>query len=72
MKKILFAILLTVTLAGCGKQDQTVCYQCTFGPVVGSPQEPERTVCIDDDERIEDQIFRDGYGNDLSATCTKQ
>ena len=72
MKALFILLLSVITLTSCNKQSVTVCYECTFGPVVGSPQEPARTVCLDEDEKIEDQIFRDGYGNDLSATCNKK
>lgn len=69
MKKILPILLVAMLLTSCKKQK---CYRCTFGPVAGAPQEPPRTVCIDKNEDINQQAFRDAMGNDLTATCEKR
>ena len=68
---ILFLIVVFSAQFSCNKTQDKVCYKCTFG-LVGSTQEPPRTVCLNQGEKIEQQRFTDSNGNELSSFCVKQ
>lgn len=70
MKSKLIVFLVSIALLSCSKGKR--CYYCEFNLTAGGTPPPPKTVCLKGDERIEDVIFRDPNGNDLTSVCREQ
>lgn len=64
MKKLIFALLITVSFAAC-KKDQGQCYHCTHGMSNGVPN-PDTEFCGD----VSTYKPKDAQGNDMQVFCT--
>lgn len=65
MKKLLLALIISLTLLSCKKEHGT-CYHCTFGYYNGV-QHPPVDYCGE-----EGRQFKDDQGNDLSSYCVRK
>ena len=67
--KILVAALILSASTSCKKDKAVACYYCEFEQVPGYPQKFPEDVCDDD---LQNRIFVDDYGNEVTAHCTKK